>query len=188
MSEVHSPSAMPTLETERLILRPFTFGDAKQVQVLAGHALIAATTGTIPHPYLDGMAEAWIESQNELFLAGKVVQFAAVSKGSGDLIGNVSLFDISKEHGRAEVGYWIAVDEWGKGYGTEVARAAMKYGLEVLKLNKITARYISTNEASGKIMERLGMKREGLFRQHARKNGVLVDVVHFGLLANESSL
>ena len=178
----------PTIETDRLVLRPFQLSDAKRVQLLAGHPLIAATTASIPHPYLDGMAETWIESHEAIYLAGTAVQFAAVSKSSGDLIGNVSLFDISKEHSRAEVGYWIAFDEWSKGYGTEVARAAMKYGFEILKLNKITARYIRTNEASGKIMERLGMKREGLFRQHARKNCVLVDVVHYGLLASEASL
>ncbi len=162
--------------------------DAKDVQRLAGHARIAATTGTIPHPYLDGMAEAWIATQDELFKKGTAIQFAAVSKSSGELIGNVSLFDITQEHGRAEVGYWIAVDEWGKGYGTEVAGAALRYGLSTLKLNKITARYISSNLASGKILERLGMKHEGLFRQHARKNGVLVDVVHYGLLASEAEL
>ncbi len=178
----------PTIESKRLILRPFMMSDAKAVQTLAGHPLIFATTASIPHPYLDGMAEAWIGTHEGIYLKGQAVQFAVVLKDSGELMGNVSLFDISREHSRAEVGYWIAVDKWGNGFGTEVARASMKYGFETLKLNKITARYVSTNEASGKIMERLGMKREGYFRQHARKNGALVDVVHYGLLASESTL
>jgi len=77
----------PTLETERLLLRPFEPSDAKDVQHLAGDRAIADTTLNIPHPYEDGMAEEWISTHQPKFEAGGLVNFAIVLRGTGELIG-----------------------------------------------------------------------------------------------------
>ena len=58
---------IPTLETERLVLRPFGLHDAADVQRLAGDRAIADTTLNIPHPYEDGMAEEWIFKHQDAF-------------------------------------------------------------------------------------------------------------------------
>ena len=86
----------PTLQTERLTLRPFTLGDAADVQRLAGDKDIASTTCAIPHPYKDGMAEEWINSHAEVFENGKGINLAIVLKDTGppsktDLIGAISI-------------------------------------------------------------------------------------------------
>ena len=78
----------PTLEADRLILRPFTLADAPDVQRLAGDKAIAATTLNIPHPYEDGVAENWIESHQEKFEKGQLVNFAITLRANGPSIGS----------------------------------------------------------------------------------------------------
>ena len=65
-------NVQPTLETERLILRPFDLSDGPRIQLLAGDESIASTTLNIPHPYEDGMAEEWIRTHQDEFEKGNV--------------------------------------------------------------------------------------------------------------------
>ena len=140
----------PTLETSRLTLRPFDLADAADVQRLAGAKEVASTTLTVPHPYEDGMAEAWIGAHQETFEKGKDVTFAITLEKNGALIGAISLNSINREHQRAEIGYWIGVPYWNRGYCTEAARAVVRYGFEVLALERIYAHHFRRNPASGR--------------------------------------
>ena len=96
----------PTLQTKRLILRPFILEDAPEVQRLAGDEAVAATTINLPHPYADGVAEEWIGKQQEQFDQGELVNFAITHRRRHYLIGSIGL-TISKKFERAELGYWI---------------------------------------------------------------------------------
>ena len=118
----------PTLTTERLILRPFNLLDAPAVRRLAGDARIAEMTLNIPHPYEPGMAEAWIDTHVEAFAAGKAATFAIVRRCDEALAGAIGL-GIMPEHGRAELGYWVGVRYWQKGYCTEAAREVLRFWL-----------------------------------------------------------
>jgi ribosomal-protein-alanine N-acetyltransferase len=179
-----TPDLRPTLTTERLVLRPFQLGDATAVQHLAGHALVAATTATIPHPYPDGTAEAWITMHRKWFQLGQVAPFAITLKASHALIGCIDLA-ITAAHARAELGYWIGVDYWNHGYCSEAAKSVVEYGFRELRLNKITSHHLSTNPASGQVMIKAGMMKEGLLRKHFIKNGVPQDLEVYGLLREE---
>ena len=86
----------PTLETERLILRPFRPEDAAEVQQLAGDRAVADTVLNIPHPYEDGMAEEWISRHQEMFDEDKGVTFAVTGKEDGRLMGAISLMGITR--------------------------------------------------------------------------------------------
>ena len=176
---------IPTLKTQRLVLRPFTTVDAPRVQQLAGAREIAATTTTIPHPYKDGLAEEWIATHGDRFEQGKGVTFAITLVQSGDLVGAISLMNISRDHGRAEMGYWIGVPYWNNGYCTEAAAAVVTYGFEALELRRITAYYFARNASSGHVLAKIGMTREGLLRQHACKWDRFEDVVVCGLLRSD---
>jgi len=176
---------MPTLKTERLILRPFSLDDAKDVQRLAGEKDIAKTTLTIPHPYEDGKAEEWIGTHQKDFEDGTQVVFAIFEHKENKLIGAIGLSSIKSDFENAELGYWIGKDYWNKGYGTEAARAVLKYGFEVLALHRIHAHHFGSNLASGKIMQKLGMTYEGTMRQHIKKWDKFEDVVCFGILKSE---
>jgi hypothetical protein len=108
----------PTLETPRVLLRPFTLSDAAVVQQLAGDYAIADTTLNIPHPYSDGVAEEWIAGQHADFEAGTRVTYAITLRELGELIGAIGL-GIEHRFDRAEMGYWIGKPYWGHGYCTE---------------------------------------------------------------------
>lgn len=174
----------PTLEAERLKLRPFNLADAPRVQKLAGDKEIARTTLLIPHPYQDGDAEEWIGTHEPSFRKGKSATFAVVLSDIDELIGAIGL-TISKNYDRAELGYWIGKPYWRRGYCTEAAQAILKYGFEELKLNRIFAHYMTNNSASGKVMEKIGMSYEGCCRQHVKRWGEYQDIKIYGILRSD---
>ena len=106
---------LPTIQTDRLTLRPFTLDDAPVVRLRAGRPEIAATTLNIPHPYEEGMAEQWIGTHQHAFDDGRGLTLAITIRTDGEFVGAVGL-GITKPHDRAELGYWIAVEQWGNGH------------------------------------------------------------------------
>ncbi|NEP08821.1 MAG: GNAT family N-acetyltransferase [Symploca sp. SIO2C1] len=174
----------PTLQTQRLILRPFTLTDAPLVQRLAGAREIAAMTLSIPHPYEDGMAQEWIKTHPAAFNEGISVNFAIVLRDSEVLCGSTGL-GIDAENANAELGYWIGVPYWGKGYCTEAAKAVVGYGFEVIGLHRIHGAYFPQNPASGRVMQKIGMSYEGCRRQHILKWGNFEDLELYGILKSD---
>lgn len=172
----------PTLTTERLLLRPFFIDDAPLVQELAGAQEVYATTLNVPHPYEDGMAERWIASHPMQFYSERGVVLAITLSGDGQpLVGTVSL-SVVPQHRRAELGYWIGVPYWGNGYCTEAVIAMIEYGFEKLKLHKITARHMSSNPASGRVMVKAGMRWEGELTDEVLKDGAFHTLAVYGLV------
>jgi RimJ/RimL family protein N-acetyltransferase len=183
---VKETNARPTLETPRLILRPFALADAPDVQRLANDRDIASTTMNIPHPYEEGMAEAWITMQDARFALGELVVFAIVARATRTLLGSIGL-TIQAEHERAELGYWMGKPFWGGGYCTEAAAAVVGYAFETLALNRVYAHHLTRNPASGRVMQKIGMHHEGRLRQHVKKWGVLEDLETYSILRREWS-
>jgi len=175
---------LPTIPLERLILRPFSLDDAAVVQELAGDSYIAETTLYIPHPYEDGVAEAWIRTHNQQFNADRSLELAIVHKEKNDVIGAICI-GINRKFDHGELAYWVGKRYKNNGYCTEAAKGIAKYAFAELKLNRIFARYLGKNPASGKVMEKLGMKYEGILRQHVKKSGQYEDLVYYGLLKDE---
>ena len=174
-----------TIETERLILRPFSLEDAADVQRLCGDRGIAETTLSIPHPYEDGMAEEWISGQREVIERGEKMIWAITLKNNGALIGSISLMDIAEGH-QAEFGYWIGVPYWNMGYCTEACRALLDYAFNEMDLLRVHARHLSRNPASGRVMQKLGMRHEGTRRRHVCKWDVYEDVELYGILRSDT--
>ncbi len=171
---------IPTIRTARLTLRPFTLADAPRVEELAGAREVALNTLRIPHPYPRGEAEAWIRRQDEAPSRGSYT-FAI---DDGELAGGIGL-EVNSEFDRGEIGYWLGVPYWGRGYATEAMGAILRFGFEELKLNRMYAGYFSRNAASGRVMEKNGLTREGVLRQHVKKWGEYLDLVYYGILRSE---
>ena len=174
----------PKLETPRLWLRPFVAADAPEVQRLAGERAIADTTLNIPHPYDDGMADDWIATHEPAFASGELATFAIVRKADGQLLGAVGL-TFYPQFTRAELGYWVGTPFWGSGYCTEAALRILRYGFEERDLNRVHAAYLARNPASGSVLKKIGMREEGVAREHTRKWGVFEDLRTCGLLREE---
>lgn len=174
----------PTLETARLLLRPFTLSDAPEVQRLAGAREVAQGAYDIPHPYEDGIAEWWIGRHQPEFEQGIGVTFAVVRRDDAALVGGIGL-RLNRRAQHAEMGYWMGLPYWGQGYGTEAAAAVVRYGFSVLDLHRIHANHYTRNPASGRIMQKIGMQHEGHLREHALHWGQFEDLELYGLLCSE---
>jgi [ribosomal protein S5]-alanine N-acetyltransferase len=178
------PPAQPILPTERLVLRPFDMRDAPEVRRLAGAHEIADTTLHIPHPYGEGIAEGWIGSHASLYESGQMVTFAVTEADTQALVGAIGL-GIVEEHARAELGYWFGAPYWGRGYATEAAAEILRFGFDDLELHRIFASHFVRNPASGRVLRKVGMLREGKLRQHVRKWGVFEDLETFAIVVDE---
>ena len=177
-------TAIPTLSTGRLILRPFNLNDAARVRELAGEREVAATTANIPHPYEERMAEEWIATHEDAFENGTSVTLAIALLSDGSFIGGISLA-LNAAHHSAELGYWIGKPYWSQGYCTEAASEMLRYGFEIRGLNRVQARHMTKNPASGRVMEKIGMSHEGVLRQSLSRFGVFEDAAMFSILKDE---
>jgi [ribosomal protein S5]-alanine N-acetyltransferase len=113
-----------------------------------------------------------------------VATFGVVLAETGELVGAVGI-RFTPANNRAELGYWIGKPYWGRGYCSEAARAVLAYGFDERGLNRIYAHHMTRNPASGRVMQKAGMQREGILRRHFLKWGVFEDVEIYGILREE---
>ncbi|WP_435177806.1 GNAT family N-acetyltransferase [Halorussus sp. AFM4] len=125
----------------------------------------------------EDVAEFFEESDDES------VHFVACV--DGERVGFVWLFEIDDVAGRAELGYWVAPDEQGNGYATELADLAVRYAFDDRGLRKVSARVFEWNDASRRVLERTGFRQEGHLRDHYYVDGERVDASLYGLLRTE---
>jgi len=173
---------LPTLDTARLKMRPYTEADIPELLPLIGTREVAATTLRIAHPYTEQDARDFLALAQE---PGKIwLAITLRSDGDGRQIGGIGL-RVDGQHQHAELGYWLGVPYWGQGYATEAAREMLRYGFEELALHRIFASHFKHNPASGKILRKLGMRHEGCQREHLRKWDQFVDSELYGILRQE---
>lgn len=170
----------PTLETERLRIRPYTEADISELVPLVGAREVAATTLRIAHPYTNQDARDFLELARE----PDKLWLAMTLRADGRQIGGIGL-RIEQPHRHAELGYWLGVSYWGHGYATEASREMLRYGFEDLGLQRIFATHFQHNPASGRVLKKIGMRYEGCQREHLLKWGQFVDSELYGILRRE---
>ena len=175
----------PRLVTERLVLRPFHVTDGASVERLAGAREVADTTLAVPHPYPVGGGAQWIATHAAAWERRENLALAICTPApSSELVGAISLH-LSLAHQHGEIGYWIGVASWGRGFATEAARALVGYAFGELGLHRVQGRHFTRNPASGRVLQKLGMRLEGVHRDAYRRWGVFEDVAVYALLASE---
>ena len=149
------------------------------VQYLS-NPLISNTTLNIPYPYAKKDAEHWLK-MNHFDPAKKLPHtFVLEWKRTKKMIGAMGLHP-TDEHNRAEIGYWVAVPYWNKGVATEALNAVMEYGFYQHGYHKLLATHMMDNMASGRVMIKAGMKKEGKLKDHYKKNGRYKSILMYAL-------
>jgi RimJ/RimL family protein N-acetyltransferase len=154
-TETSREACIPVLETERLTLRAPCLEDAKAIAALANDRRIAENTRRIPHPYTRADAEAFIN-----WSCKPGGEMALMIMRDGTLIGGCGLGLLDGP--APEIGYWLGVPHWGKGYATEAVRALIDYAFTELNHTALQAGARVTNPASRRILEKCGFQWTGV--------------------------
>jgi len=175
-------ATIPTLRSERLILRPFRDGDAPGVARILSAPNMFEHTLRFKQPYPVETAANWITSHADDAARGLKLQWA-IALANDTLIGTVSLA-LEQEPPKGDLGYWISVDHWNRGYATEAVRAAIAYGFDVLRLPRVEAMCFATNAASMRVLEKSGLVLEktlpGYIAVDGQPRDVLLYAIHPG--------
>ena len=115
----------------------------------------------------------------------KLTDLAIELRETGRVVGTIGFVWIDDEHNCAEIGYSLAQEYWGRGLMTEALRAMLEFAFVRLHLNRVEAMFDVRNRASGRVMEKCGMRREGLLRQKLYNKGEYVDVEIWAILARD---
>jgi RimJ/RimL family protein N-acetyltransferase len=163
-------ASIPVLETKRLALRAPRLEDAKTVATLAGDRRIAENTARMPHPYKEADAEGFIAGVNK---SGGEVAFL-ITLRDGTVLGGCGLMN---QEQTPELGYWLGVNYWGKGYATEALHAVIDYAFTDLGHQALQAGARVTNPASRRVLEKCGFQWTGvgLYRIRAIKSSAPID-------------
>lgn len=173
-----------TMITNRLTLRQLEFNDAEAIERLAGDKDVADTTLNMPHPYPTGSAVTFINGRREAATRGDGYSFAVTLTEDRTFLGIVGLH-VNKIHNMAELAYWIGKPYWRRGYCTEATTRVVRFAFDQLNLNRVYAAAMTRNPASYKVMEKIGMKYEGILRNHIRKGTTYEDLRYYGLLRTD---
>lgn len=174
---------LPTeIETERLRLRPWRLGDVKDVLAYARDPEWSRYLRMLPVPYTPEDAERFIARQ---LVRDPISHQAWALELEGTVVGGVDL-RFKFEHALCEIGYSLARIHWNRGICTEAARAVIDAAFSTYAdLNRIHARADNSNAASQRVMEKLGMTREGVLRMSRVERGVALDEAWYAILRPE---
>ena len=172
------------LETPRLHLRRFTMADAEPMFALwCNDAVVTRFLSWRPHGTIDvtkRLLARWQEQYKEPTFYNWAIEF------DGFPIGGIDLIMRSEKSLRAELGYCLATRCRGRGIATEAACAVLTFAFETVGLHKICAKHDVENPASGRVMEKLGMRREGCLKLDAQRlDGTYSDMLLYGILREE---
>lgn len=170
------------LATDRLLLREFMEDDWRAVLAYQSDARYLEyspwthrTAGEV-QDFVRGFVEWQGERPRTKY------QLAIMLPVEGQLIGNCGLRMETADSRQANIGYEIAPGYWGEGYATEAAQAMVAFGFEELRLHRIWARCVAENVASYRVLEKIGMRREGCLREEERMKGRWWDTLVYGIL------
>ncbi len=159
---------IPTLETERVRLRPFTLDDEAAVFALASDPEVARFVRFEAHR-TPAETRAFLELVERHYRRGDLFALAIVGREDDRLIGSCGFVSQTIERKSAEIGYWLGKSYWGKGCAAEAAGALMRFGFELMGLERIEAKCFLENRAGQRVIEKLGMKFEGTDRSERIK-------------------
>lgn len=153
-------SRIPELETERLVLRKLRASDSEDMFEYAKREDSTRYLTWSAHPS-ERYTRGYIEYVEKHYAIGNFFDWAIVDKASGKMIGTCGFTRLDAQNDAGEIGYVLNPDFWGLGLATEAAGRVVAFGFDKLSLNRIEARFMNGNNASRRVMEKIGMRFEG---------------------------
>ncbi|MEG4113063.1 MULTISPECIES: GNAT family protein [unclassified Microcoleus] len=175
---------LPTIETERLLLRKITLNDASDMFEYACNPEVSKYTMWSTHTSIED-TKYFLKSITKMYKRRELVDWGIVHKADKKFIGTCGFVEWSMTHSRAEIGYALSRNYWGEGYMSEAVNAVIEFGFREMLLNRILARCEVSNIASARVMEKVGMKLEGILRQHIFVKDRYWDLKLYSILREE---
>ena len=175
-----------SIETKRLLLRPFLESDAQAMYdnwASRSDNLLHVTWYAHESPEVTKQSIArWVENYQNI----DFYKWAICLKEKPDtVIGDISVVDMDEAVNACEVGYILSKDYWGQGLMTEALKAVLIYLLQDAGFNRVTAKFVTANPASGRVMAKAGMSYEGTFRQAVFHKEQVKDFSVYGILKSD---
>ena len=175
---------LPTLGTDRLVLRSLAPSDAPALFAIFGDPAVCRYWSRPALPDLQAATELQAEIARH-FAARTLFQWGIAEQATGAIVGTGTLAALSSEHRRAEVGFALAQAVWGRGYAAEAVPALLGFAFDVLALHRLEADVDPRNTRSIRALERVGFTREGYLRERYFLHGEVQDAIVYGLLRRE---
>ena len=173
------------LETPRLILRAFRHEDARAAyRNWTSDPEVTRYMTWKTHYSLD-FTQSWIDTVVVKYDRPDYYGWVIVLKSFDQPIGSIDVWRTDDEIEAGELGYCLGRRWWGQGIMPEAARAVLDYLFREVGMNRVTASHDVLNLKSGRVMEKIGMKKEGVLRAAHRNNRGIVDIVQYSILADE---
>ena len=175
---------LPIITTPRVVLRWISEDDIDSLYEIFSSPQVMRYWSSAPLSDREAAADLQreIAEGNE---SETMLKWGLALRDSDTVIGTTTLFNLSLDNGRAELGYAMAHAHWGKGYMNEALTALVSHAFEVMELRRLEADVDPRNAASIRTLERLGFQREGFLRERWHVNGEIQDAFFYGLLRRE---
>ncbi len=173
---------LPVINGEKLSLRPITDADTDDIVRWRNDPEVWKYF-LFREPFTAEMHREWLKTKVE---TGKVIQYIIVEHETGKSVGSVYFRDVDEKNESAEYGIFIG-ESWARsrGLGTETARLFTAFGLDVLRLHRISLKVLGGNEIARRSYEKAGFQTEGVFRDYVKLGGKYTDVIFMARLAEE---
>ncbi|HML47111.1 MAG TPA: GNAT family protein [Clostridia bacterium] len=175
---------LPELSTQRLLLRKMTMADAQDIYDYSSDPEVSRHVLWEAHRTIHD-SRAYLRYILRQYRNGEPSSWGIVLSQTNRLIGTIGYMWWNQENHSAEVGYSLARSQWNHGIMTEALWAVLRFGFEEMRLHRIEAQHEVDNPASGRVMEKCGMRREGVLRGRLYNKGRYVDVALYAILVEE---
>lgn len=172
------------LHTERLLLRPLRESDAPAIFAIRSNPTVMRYHTSLPWESID-LAVGMIGRDLVAMRAGDYLRLGIERAKDNAMIGTCGLYNLDEQCRRADIGYELRHDTWGKGYMHEALQVLLEYGYSELALNRVEADIHPDNVNSAKSLERLGFKQEGYLRERWIVGDHVSDSIIYGLLLSD---
>ncbi len=176
----------PVLSTERLLLRELTENDASNILKCFSNPDVLRHYGQKPLTNLQQVQQI-INNFSKNYDEKRGIKWGITIKGQEGIIGTIGFQEWSTEHKRAEISYALFPESWGKGYAKEAVNRVISFGFQEMDLMRIGAIVFTENEASNKLLTKLGFEKEGILKNYMYQDDNPYDTNIYSLINIKTS-